>query len=172
MLKRIFTWLFSWIFIFILILSIIAFDRLFPVNFGGSDVVHRLENISLKGPKGEHLYIGYKTSAFYFIAGIYIKDDGYVLGVLNKYAFIVLPGTKEAREYRSATGHYYPFPNEKDLLDHQNKGDMPNSLPEYSILTEDYLKGYSLWLILLCIKIYAVIKARIKKLRENNKRVG
>lgn len=72
----------------------------------------------------------HKYSKHFFIAGIYLSDDGYVLaGGDNATEYIALDKTK--------------------ITELQAAGSLPNPLPPYSIALTQYLVGYSLWLIII-----------------------
>ena len=49
--------------------------------FGTVEHITRIEDVLLKTPAGDALYLGHKTSTVYFIGGVYVADDGYVLGL-------------------------------------------------------------------------------------------
>ena len=84
-------------------------------------------------------------STYWFIAGVYVVDDGYVLqqeGQLDRYW-----------EY-----------DEEQVKAWQSGGQLPGPLPAYSIPFWDYVFGYSLWIVILVIGIWAsfdVIKERL-----------
>ena len=50
-------------------------------KFGADETIHFLQDVSLKGAKEEALYLGYRTKIQFFVAGLYVTDEGYVLGV-------------------------------------------------------------------------------------------
>lgn len=75
--------IFSPLIILLLIFSFSNAQARGHYRFGKSETITFLQNIDLKGPNGENLYLGYKTSIMNFIAGIYLKKDGYVLGSVN-----------------------------------------------------------------------------------------
>lgn len=71
----------------------------------------------------------YKYSIRFFIAGLYLHDDSYVLAERDD-------------DYK-----YIPLDKAK-ITELQKKGILPDPLPEYSIPLSQYLVGYSLWLII------------------------
>lgn len=89
------------------------------------------ENIKCLQPvNGTDYKLCHKYSKHFFIAGIYLSDDGYVLADDdNATEYIALEQTK-IRELQTA-------------------GTLPNPLPRYSINLTQYLVGYSLWLIII-----------------------
>jgi hypothetical protein len=112
--------------------------------FGKQETIKKLQDVSIKGSKGEDLYLGYKTSALFVFFGVYFKDDGYVLGIKKGY------------------GSYYPL-DEKQIKEFQEQGHLPKPLPKYSISFFDYLMGYSLWIVLPFIIGFQILKHRYKK---------
>jgi hypothetical protein len=100
------------------------------VMVGTSETIHRLQDVSLTGPKGEKLYLGYKTSITMFIAGVWLSKDGYVLGIQGE------------------DKRYFEFPETAALQRFQKSGALPNPLPAYELSALDYLWGYSLWLLI------------------------
>jgi len=105
-------------------------------QFGDTERLHKIEDINLKGADGEPLYLGYKTTVVNFGAGVYLKDDGYILGVTGK------------------SGRYYDFPAGDKLTRFQDDKLLPNPLPPYTISWIDYGEGYLLWIVLIG---YAII---------------
>ena len=71
----------------------------------------------------------HKVRTYFFIAGCYVKDDGYVLQKAG-----------DSEKYMSLT------PALIELL--QQEGELPTPLPGYSLSFVDYLFGYSNWIIL------------------------
>lgn len=118
-----------------------------PIFFGEQEDIHKIMDVELKGGENENLFLGYKTNSYYLLAGVYIKDDGYVLGV------------------KGERGSYYPFPSGDELNNFQTFGMLPKALPEYSIPFFDYVIGYSLWIILFFIVVYFVGKNAVTKSR-------
>ena len=102
--------------------------------FGKQDEIHKLMDVNITGQQGEPLYLGYKTSTLYIVAGVYITDDGYVFGVRDK-----------SDQFISTTP--------EEIAKFQSQGLLPNPLPKYSIGIVDLLLGYSLWIALAIIAI-------------------
>ena len=90
----------------------------------------------------------HKYSQYFFIAGVSLSDDGYVLASGD-----------------DATS-YQPLDKEK-ILELQNAGYLPNPLPSYSIPLTQYLIGYSLWLLLIFgiggFPLWSYLQNRYKK---------
>jgi hypothetical protein len=97
--------------------------------FGKDETLTCVQDIALKGASDEPLCLAFKTSKYFVGAGVYLKDDGYVL--------------------RSTTAKdtYYPMPEGAELKAFQAQGLMPDPLPPYSVPAVEYLFGYSLWLV-------------------------
>ena len=117
--------------------------------FGDQEKLHFIEKVKLKGAKGEDLYIGYRTKGKYFIAGVYFKDYGYILG-----------------DRHNLKGEYYKLSKEK-IRAYQQRKLLPTPLPEYDIPIFDYVFGYSLWLILAMF----IISGIISMMKNNGARV-
>jgi len=102
--------------------------------FGKSERIEKIMDVDIKGSNGEDLYLGYKTTSQFFFMGVYIKDDGYVLGIKGKF------------------GSYYPLDNQQ-LLSFQENGSLPNPLPSYEIPFTDWLWGFSLWILMVILAV-------------------
>ncbi len=107
--------------------------------FGEQDNIHQIMDIEVVGAENEDLFLGYKTHSYFFLAGVYIEDAGYVLGVKGNDSL------------------YYPFPTGEELEQSQAAGYLPNPLPKYEIPLMDWLIGYSLWIILIVLIIWTVL---------------
>jgi len=101
--------------------------------FGKDETIHKIEDVPYEINQGEDLYLGYKTSIMYVLAGLYLSNDGYVLGV------------------KSDSSHYYDLPTGDDLKSIQAQGLLPDPLPAYSVGWFDYVLGYSLWIVLVIV---------------------
>lgn len=97
--------------------------------FGKNESINRIQELEVKGPSGEELYLAHKTTSQFFIAGLYFKDDGYVLGIKGSY------------------GSYYPLTDDQ-ISKMQEVGQLPNPLPKYDIPWTDYAFGYSGWILI------------------------
>ncbi len=120
--------------------------------FGTVEHTTRLQDVTLTTQDGEALYLGHKTSTLYFILGVYISDDGYVLGV------------------RSNPGHIGDMPPPDVLADLQKKGLLPDPLPPYRLGLGDYLAGYALWLVvgpLIGLYLYFQFAGRLRRRRRH-----
>ncbi|MBY0505346.1 MAG: hypothetical protein K2X03_15640 [Bryobacteraceae bacterium] len=114
--------------------------------YGHEETIHKIVDISLKDKEGKQLFLGYKTRIQYFGAGLYLNDEGYVLGVEGEYS------------------SYYAMPTGETLTRFQTDGLLPNPLPPYSVSVWSYLLGYSTWWILaIVLSFYAVETYRESK---------
>lgn len=116
--------------------------------FGKDETIACIQPITLKGAEGEGLCLAYKTSKYFVFAGVYLKDDGYVLGVASK---------KDT---------FYPLPEAGELKDFQARGLMPDPLPGYSIPVPEYLFGYSLWIVIAFVAAFGWLKSVNTKRRK------
>ena len=101
--------------------------------FGVRDSIHCIGNLEMSGPNGESLCLAHKTTARFFIAGINLRDDGYVIGVVPR---------------RGGDPSKYIRLSPEQIVAYQAQGALPTPLPPYSIPLTDYVWGYSLWIIL------------------------
>jgi hypothetical protein len=99
--------------------------------FGVVEHISRIEDVSLTTPGGDQLYLGHKTSTVYFILGVRVSDDGYVLGL------------------RENPKHYVDMPPADLLATFQKEGRLPDPLPPYYLGPGDYVSGYALWIVVL-----------------------
>ncbi len=114
-----------------------------PLYFGESEDLNMIERVEPLVIEDETFFLGYHTYFKWFLAGVYVRDRGYVLIDASKTRYIEL--------------------DEKDIQQLQEEEMLPTPLPEYKLEGIDYLKGYSLWLILLALAIYGGFKMRPKK---------
>ncbi len=119
---------------------------------GKQESIKKIQDVTIKGSKGEDLYLAYKTSAQFVFLGLYFKDDGYVLGVKKKF------------------GAYYPL-SEKQITSFQEQGLLPKPLPTYDIPFFDYVMGYSLWIVLAFIIITQTLKYKFNKQGRSYRKV-
>jgi hypothetical protein len=115
------------------------------VRFGADETIHFIEDVKLKGANQEALYLGYRTKIQFFLAGLYLTDEGYVLGV------------------KGDSKRYYDMPTGEKLAQFQKSGLLPDPLPPYSLSFWDYLFGYSLWWVIAFTIIWMVMSDRRKK---------
>lgn len=111
--------------------------------FGTDERIHKIEDVNIRGAKGEELYLGYKTSSLFIFFGAYLKDEGYVLGVKGSH------------------GTYYPL-DDAQIKSFQDKGNLPTPLPSYKIALSDYIFGYSLWIMIVVLGGLQLLKYRYR----------
>jgi hypothetical protein len=109
--------------------------------FGQKDSIHFLQDLDVKGPQDEALYLGYITSMNSFLLPYSVTDAGYVLGI------------------KGQSDKYYKLSQEM-LTQLQLAGALPNPLPRYQLSSLDYFLGYSLWLALVLIAILALFRRK------------
>src|SRR5690242_314312 len=86
---------------------------------GTQEHLHHIQDVEVTGPKGEHLYLGYKYSFHSFILPYRLTDDGYVLGVRGQHSYFRL--------------------DENNIKSMQARGQLPSPLPPYHLSAIDYL---------------------------------
>ncbi len=93
------------------------------VFFGREEVIDKIQDL-----EGSDYKLSHKYTLYFFIAGVYLSDDGYVL------------------QKKAAFNAYFPLSGE-EIKRLQDEGNLPSPLPKYSIPIWRYLFGYSLWII-------------------------
>lgn len=110
------------------------------VLFGTKERLHKLQDVQLKGPQGQQLYLGYKFSHHSFLLPYMTTDDGYVLGVVGAQQYIKLDHAQMAAM--------------------QASGKLPSPLPHYQISLLDYAMGFLLWPVLAVIALVTLFGMR------------
>jgi hypothetical protein len=98
------------------------------MTFGRDETVRCLQDLPVVGPGGKAMCLAHKHTVHYFLAPIYLTDEGYVLKV-------------------KGADRYHPLSNE-EITQMQGDGTLPTPLPKYSLSALDYLGGYFLWIML------------------------
>jgi len=116
------------------------------ILFGVDETIRCIDDVGLVGPADEQLCLAHKTAARIFGGGVYLRDEGYVLGVLEE------ADDPEPSEYFEISAD--------DITEYQTEGLLPTPLPDYSIPVTDYLWGYSLWIVLAVGIVWALYSTR------------
>jgi hypothetical protein len=116
--------------------------------FGVDEKLTCITNVELKSPQGQELCLAYKTTTRSFLAPVYVKDDGYVLGV------------------RGHTDKYYEMPPPAELAQLQDEGLLPRPLPAYSLTPTQLVLGHALWVILAFVAVGGLVKTRLRRKRH------
>jgi tetratricopeptide (TPR) repeat protein len=114
--------------------------------FGTKEYLQKIQDLDLRGPNGEALYLGYKYSHHSFIAPYRTTDDGYILGVVGEQRYYPLSDALVARL--------------------QAQKQLPVPLPPYELSLIDYLFGYLLWFILAGIGV-SIAFSNLRQRRRN-----
>jgi hypothetical protein len=117
-------------------------------RFGSEDRVRVLQDVNVRGQNGESLYLGYKMTVQNVMLGIYIKRDGYVLGI------------------KGDSKHYYHLPSAQEVERLQRAGLLPNPLPPYRMDFADYLYGFLMWPVALLLTVVSIFLNAAKRARE------
>ncbi|MEZ5691496.1 MAG: hypothetical protein R3D71_07520 [Rickettsiales bacterium] len=118
------------------------------MRFGDDHHIRKLMDVDFSVKDGEKIYLGHMVTIKFFILGVYVKDDGYVLGVVSE------------------PGKYYPLNKEKlDKL--QQEGFLPKELPKYKLEVADYIFGYSLYILIIVIALWSYVSSKIKRRRNS-----
>ena len=95
--------------------------------FGTQEHLSKIQDVDVKGPKDEALYLGFKYSFHSFLLPYSVTDDGYVLGVRGEKAFFQL--------------------DQEKITSLQARRLLPSPLPPYELSMLDYALGHSLWAV-------------------------
>src|SRR5438874_354185 len=114
--------------------------------FGNQEQLECIQAVPLKGAAGEPLCLAYKDTITFFGAGVWIKNDGYVLRVVGKDSF-------------------YPVPTGAELRELQASKMLPDPLPAYSLPLWKYGAGYSLWIVIAAVLAWTLWAGARKKKR-------
>lgn len=137
---------------FALLASLIAFLAV-PASaeaaymFGKEETIHRLQDVDVTSQDNEPLFLGYKTTTTFFLAGVSITDDGYVFGLRS-----------DSTKYIETTP--------EEIAKFQASGLLPDPLPPYKLGILDYIIGYSLWTIVLPILVIVFAVSFFRKRKE------
>lgn len=122
------------------------------LRFGVEPTVIKLQDIAMRGPRGEPLYLGYLIEIEYFGLGINIEDMGYVIGI-------------EGRD-----DGWFPVPDAQKTMMAKKAGLLPNSFPEYVIDYRHLFIGYSLWIFLGCLFSWLLIHMFLRASKQTYSR--
>ena len=120
------------------------------LRFGTDDTIKEIQELP-----GTNYKLCYHYHIYYFIAGLYLANDGYVLTENpdpTKQRFLTDP----------AANKYIPLTKEK-TNELQQAGLLPNPLPKYSIPTSAYVEGFSMWGISLLTFVSLSLKSWINR---------
>lgn len=95
--------------------------------------------------EGEQLWIKGRITTHYFIGGIYVRNEGYVLSP------------------KANKDSYFPFPKAGELAALQKVGAMPAVIPEFKIPPMDLVNGFLIWIALSLSSAYYFIKSRVER---------
>lgn len=79
---------------------------------GAHETTHHLQNAKMKGPQGQHLFVGYRLRTVGLIVPFYALNKGYVLGI-----------------HGSNGGGYLEMPKDPELRRLQTEGLLPSHCP-------------------------------------------
>ena len=137
--------------------------------FGSSEKIHCIEPLKKEiatrsDPRYPNAYtqpklykLCYKLSFQYFILGVAMRDDGYVLAE-KEGAALYIPLSKGM------------------IAEYQEKGILPKPLPPYEVPLSAYIIGYSLWLLIgvpialiILLVLITVIFGKLSRLLNRGK---
>jgi hypothetical protein len=115
------------------------------LRFGKDSQVIKLQDIKMKGPNGEQLYLGYLLETDYFVLGTGVQDKGYVIGI------------------KGQDDGFYRIPDAQKVQIAKNTGLLPREFPLYTISPLQYAIGYSLWLSIAILCLWMMIGRMSRK---------
>jgi hypothetical protein len=110
--------------------------------FGADEKIGKIQEIP-----GTDYNLCHKYTLHFFLAGIYLSDDGYVL------------------QKKTDSRAYHPL-TAQEIKELQQTGELPSPLPAYSISTIEYLFGYSLWIVLVFVVGVPMLRSSFRRLME------
>lgn len=134
------------IFVFSLIPAIWPSTSYARNYFGANESLSRVTDVGLKGPNGEDLSLARKVTFHSFFLPYKVTDDGYVLRV-------------EEGSYRK----FYQMPDAQRVKVLQEKGYLPNPLPNWQLPLLDKFFGNLLWIFLAWCVGYLFYKKVLDK---------
>jgi len=120
--------------------------------FGTSEKLTCVADVGAKGPAGEPLCLAFKTSTVSFVAPLYLRKDGWVLGL------------RESPTQEHPTS-FFDLPDGPRVAEMQLAGLLPAPFPPFQVATIDYVFGYMLWWVIALVALWAVVESRVKRRR-------
>ena len=120
--------------------------------FGRDEKLTCVVDVKLQGGSGEPLCLAYKTTIVAFVAPLYLRKDGWVLGV-------------KERPTQTRPDRFYPLPGPDEVKELQRGGLLPDPLPPYRIPALDYAFGYLLWEVILLVAQWSWVERLVKRRR-------
>lgn len=108
-------------------------------RFGVAEDVTCLADVAPLEPNGAELCLAFKTTTRYFVAGLYVRDDGYVL------------------RQKANPQIYYPLTAEQ-IGKAQAAGELMTPLPSYPLPFGKYVDGFSLWGVFAFAIIFEIVR--------------
>lgn len=109
------------------------------LKFGAEEVLRELQSVRIQSRDGEPMYLGYKVSFHWFGLPYSVTNDGYVLGVKGKNAFVSLDADRISKW--------------------QAEGFLPSPMPPHELGLVDYILGHLLWLTLALVGAWQLFRS-------------
>ncbi|CAN5264885.1 hypothetical protein BH10PSE9_BH10PSE9_08980 [soil metagenome] len=106
--------------------------------FGKDETIHFIQDVSITSQDNKPLFLGYKTTTNWILAGVSISDDGYVFGLREDHSKYIETTPDEIAKF-------------------QKSGLLPDPLPPYKIPLIEYILGYSLWIVIPIVALVYLI---------------
>jgi hypothetical protein len=110
------------------------------LRFGANQRVHFVQEVSLRGPNDEQLFLGRMIETNSFLLPYAVKDQGFVLGIAGESA------------------RYFDMPPDDALQAMQREGLLPAPLPTYELTAVDLIFGNLLWIVIAVLALYGAFK--------------
>jgi hypothetical protein len=118
--------------------------------FGPDESIHRITEIEIDE---KDYYLAFKTTIYFFVAGVYLSDDGYVL--------------QEKHMVENGKSDWFIPLDPDEIRDLQAGGYLPDPLPRYAVPFWEYLFGYSLWLVVAGTAAFSALGAKLAPRRRS-----
>lgn len=116
-------------------------------KFGVEEKIRKMVKTELKDEKGREIWVGNKITIYEAFAGVYGREDGYVLTA----------NTDEG---------YMPWPGPEELKGLQLTGMIPKDLPKAEMNGMDIFGSFMLWWIMVPLILWYIIVEKIKAIRK------
>jgi len=139
----------------LLLLLVVSLSALLPLQahakklrFGTEESIRFVAETTLPGPNQSRFYLGHLVQTYIFLLPYRFESKGYVLGI------------------HGDSSKYMPLPSGADLKELQDKGFLPNPLPPIQFAWYDYAFGYSLWIVLVVLVGFPLVKRKLRGKKE------
>jgi hypothetical protein len=120
------------------------------LRFGADQRIHFIQEVSLRGPNEEKLFLGRMIETKSFLLPYSVKDQGFVLAISGE------------------SDRYFDMPPDDALQAMQREGLLPAPLPGYELTPVDLIFGHLLWIVIAALALYGAFKHFTKKQSQDD----